>query len=356
MSTFRESRSCVAHLSGLTGTRVCAKLQAVMRQLLAQIQRRSRQTAAPAVPSCVGVGVFITFLLILTLCANADTVFLRNGWKYDDVTILEDADTELIIELSGGQTIAVPKDIVAGTVVDTKGGGKLDRASRSVRVKGVSGRPDGSTPSSALKGRRNVRGFRTPDGIPIFTNMPWKFDREYEELLVQLAPVKLYRPGDTHVAATLKQALSQEVAVSDQRRTYSVSLSEELNAMVKYYADYYDVRPELIMAVIKAESNFVASAVSSKGAMGLMQLMPRTAEAMNITDPFDPQQNIGGGTQYLSKLLKMFNGDERLAVAAYNAGPGRVKQYGGIPPFRETKDYVARVFRHVEVYARRFGS
>ena len=86
-----------------------------------------------------------------------------------------------------------------------------------------------------------------------------------------------------------------------------------------------------------------------------MQLMPRTAAAMGIKDPFNPEENIAGGTQYLSKLLKMF-GNERLAVAAYNAGPGRVKRYGGVPPYRETRQYVDRVFRHVDIYASRFST
>ncbi len=309
----------------------------------------------PTVGSWVRLAVFTTLGVVLALDARADTVFLRNGWKYADVTIIDETDTNIVIELAGGETVTLPKHIVAGTVVDTKGAEKLEGGGRSVKLKNALGQ-DAGAPSHDRRGRRNVSGFRTPDGIPIFTNLPWKFDRDYEQLLVQLEPLKLYRPGDSHISATLKQALSQEVAVSDRRRTYSVSLGAQLNDMVEYYAHYYDVRPELIMAVIKAESNFVADAVSSKGAMGLMQLMPRTAEAMNITDPFDPQQNIGGGTQYLSKLLRMFGGDERLAVAAYNAGPGRVKQYGGIPPFRETRDYVARVFRHVDLYGRRFGT
>jgi len=327
-----------------------------MERLFAHDQHKRRYNATAAVASWIGLAVSLTLAFVIALNAYADTVYLRNGWKYADVTIIEDTETRLVIELSSGETIAVPKNLIAGSVVDTKGGGKLDRGSRSVTLKNVIGQPGRSATPSGGRGGRHVSGFRTPEGVPIFTNIPWKFDREYEELLTQLVPLKLYRPGDSHVAATLKQALSQEVPVSDQRRTYSLSLSAQLDDMVEYYANYYDVRPELIMAVIRAESNFDPSAVSSKGAMGLMQLMPRTAEAMNITDAFDPQQNIGGGTQYLSRLLKMFGGDERLAVAAYNAGPGRVKQYGGIPPFRETKAYVARVFRHVDGYARRFGS
>jgi hypothetical protein len=341
--------------SGLTRGQVRGTLTNEMEIALAQNQQKSQRAMARTVVSWTSLALFLMLSLAVTLNLHADTVYLTNGWKYADVTITEETDTNIVIELSSGETITLPKNAVAGTVVATKGGEKLDRGSRSVKLRSVTGQADGSVSSSARRGRRTVSGFRTPEGIPIFTNLPWKFDREYEQILTQLEPINLYRPSQ-QVSAILKQALTQEVGVSDERRTYSVILSEELNDTIKHYAHYYDIRPELVMAVIKSESNFVTNAVSKKGAMGLMQLMPRTAEAMNITDPFDPQQNIAGGTQYLAKLLRTFDGNERLAVAAYNAGPGRVKQYGGIPPFPETRDYVARVFRHVDLYARRFGS
>jgi hypothetical protein len=105
----------------------------------------------------------------------------------------------------------------------------------------------------------------------------------------------------------------------------------------------YNLDTELVLRIIEAESGGDPRAVSPKGAMGLMQLMPETARALGVSDPFDPMQNIEGGVRYLSHLLRRF-GDLRLALAAYNAGPGRVLQYGGVPPFPETQRYIERIF------------
>jgi hypothetical protein len=107
----------------------------------------------------------------------------------------------------------------------------------------------------------------------------------------------------------------------------------------------YHLDPDLVNSVIRAESGFNPKAVSRKGAVGLMQLEPQTAAQLGVTDPFDPGANVEGGTRYLRELLVRYNFDLIKALAAYNAGPGRVEQYHGVPPYYETQAYVARVVR-----------
>src|SRR5690606_33261765 len=119
-------------------------------------------------------------------------------------------------------------------------------------------------------------------------------------------------------------------------------------------ATLYQLPPTFVRAVIKVESNFNPTVVSHVGAMGLMQLMPRTAQSMGVRDPFDPRQNILGGTRYLRILANLFGGDLVLTVAAYNAGQGAVMRYRGVPPYDETRRYVRRVLTHY--YAFRSGT
>jgi soluble lytic murein transglycosylase-like protein len=124
----------------------------------------------------------------------------------------------------------------------------------------------------------------------------------------------------------------------------SSAASQRYESLVQEHATRQALRPALVRAVIQVESGFNAFATSPKGAMGLMQLMPQTARELGVRDAYDPAENIRGGTVYLRQLLDKYDGNEELALAAYNAGSGAVDKYGRrIPPYRETRDYVRKV-------------
>jgi soluble lytic murein transglycosylase-like protein len=118
---------------------------------------------------------------------------------------------------------------------------------------------------------------------------------------------------------------------------------DQIDALVNQNSGTWQVDPSLVKAIIANESGFDANATSKAGAQGLMQLMPSTAQAVGVRNSYDPAQNVAGGTRYLRGLLDRFNGDVRLAVAAYNAGPGAVEKYGDVPPYAETQNYVQNV-------------
>ena len=126
----------------------------------------------------------------------------------------------------------------------------------------------------------------------------------------------------------------------------------QLENLITHFAQKFQLDRSLIKAIIKVESDFNPQTVSTKGAQGLMQLMPETALEVGVTNPFDPADSIYGGSLYLRKMLDSFDRNLDYALAAYNAGPGAVRRYGGIPPYEETRNYVKRVKHYFDFYSR----
>jgi soluble lytic murein transglycosylase-like protein len=154
--------------------------------------------------------------------------------------------------------------------------------------------------------------------------------------------------GVWHFADIQKDA-GYKLYLRTPKRTASQYI-KEYEGIIVQASRRFKVDPSLVKALIKAESDFDHRAVSYKGAQGLMQLMPETADAMEVANPFSPEENIFGGTRYFSLLLERFENDKILALAAYNAGPEVVESYGGIPPFPETESFVAKVLDYYEKY------
>lgn len=150
-------------------------------------------------------------------------------------------------------------------------------------------------------------------------------------------------PTDPGVSVHTFEAVNTAAPVR-VTRPVSKAYREQFDDLILHHAEAQGIRPDLVRAVVQVESGYNPRALSVKGAMGLMQLMPGTAADLGVKRPFDPEENIRGGVAYLRHLLDRFNGNEELALAAYNAGPEAVGRYGNrIPPYRETRDYVRKV-------------
>jgi soluble lytic murein transglycosylase-like protein len=180
------------------------------------------------------------------------------------------------------------------------------------------------------------------EGIVHLTNVPVQSD--YKKIESSLYCTVTKGPNWVKIKPTRTSASIKTIKLSKKDSSYDKHI---LSACKKHGLDH-----NLVKAVIKAESAFNPAAVSPKGALGLMQLMPDTSKGLGVNDPFDPAENINAGVRYLKSLLNRFRNNLVLALAAYNAGPEAVQQHGGIPPYSETQTYVRRVLDFYTAYVR----
>ena len=181
--------------------------------------------------------------------------------------------------------------------------------------------------------------FGMPGNIP-GTGFAQKLEKEMQKSLGGTAAQETSEPAVQENSQPLPAVQKVEAA-----KTVLADMplaDQNLSTLIEAAARKYKVDPKLVAAVAEVESNGNQDAVSSVGAIGVMQLMPDTAASLGV-DPYNKQQNIEGGAKYLRQMLDTFGGDTRKAVAAYNAGPGAVKDYGGVPPYKETQNYVNKV-------------
>ena len=184
-----------------------------------------------------------------------------------------------------------------------------------------------------------------------------------EKMAIQIVPehqnadLKLTKLLDGSSKLNVSKPVQEKRAEENHGKIMSVphegKAERRFNRIIQGAANRYEVDPALIRAIIMAESSYNPKAVSEKGAKGLMQLMPKTADYLGVEDSFNPEHNINAGVRYFKQLLDQFNGDVKLALAAYNAGSRRVREYKGIPPFKTTQYYVKKVFEYHQRYKNR---
>ncbi|HEV7966481.1 MAG TPA: lytic transglycosylase domain-containing protein [Candidatus Acidoferrales bacterium] len=186
----------------------------------------------------------------------------------------------------------------------------------------------------AVPAQGQIVSYRDDSGKRVFINS----NPDYKA-----RPVKVVLPKGFTALGNVSRTTQESFAESPEMSAAELANREKIEQMIREVSDRYRVDPALVRAVIQTESNWNSSAISRKGARGLMQLVPGTAQQLGVSNAFDPKQNLDGGVRYLHTLLERYNGDLDKALAAYNAGPGAVDRAGGIPRYRETREYVQKV-------------
>ncbi len=325
--------------------------------------------------------------VFLTSLAAADSITI-DGTRYENVYIGSGASMYYIQNPVDGSMISVPKAMVDDSDItitsDRTARRKLREAWKAQRANRTNGLPltisyrewrdrrkmtlpipgsaDAANETGETVYRRGIRAVKNRDGVVHITNRPRRSSSPTSGMKVFMdkhgVPIMTNVPeefrGEEYVEVVMHFELIDvpKEFRSAPARLRGPSSASSLDEIIEYYAGRYHVDKGLVYAVIKVESDGNQYAVSSAGARGLMQLMPGTALDMGVKDIFDPAENIAGGTQYLGKLLALYNGNTSMALAGYNAGPGNVRKYGGVPPFKETKDYIKLVQQHQRRYRR----